>query len=506
MMVVADARGLLLLLGLTAVHSFAAGGAFFVSVEDTLSAELGRDLTIPCTTNADLMQLTVQWYIVKAEGRTRVYYKKVDVKLPSDDPLYKGRLSIVDGVSLVVKNVSLVDQREFICSITFGTTEAKSTQVNVYANPRLELSPSTEPLIVNNEFQKVAVCVAKDGYPEPKIVWFKNSNPINEDVEVEPEVKKNNQGLFTVSSMLRLRPQKTDKGSLIHCSVTTVDGTTEIETPPATMVTVHYPPEAVSLEVFPNFVKEGDTVTLTCVTDAFPPPTYTFFRGSTRVAAACNNNTCKISYINRHQGGVYKCEAHYTASPMQTTAKAERQINVHYLCVSTCLCFTPDIERLRIMGIPDGEVNAGDNITMTCSASSSGNITYHWNKDGERKEDGRVLTRLHVSSYDSGSYMCVAQLAEGSMSVDETVTITVKGFAIWIWIIIACGAAAAILIIVIIAVHICKKNKRGEMNLNEDHSETVAAGVPLRSLEENGTEEKDSTADAEITADVIINT
>ncbi|CAN0372298.1 unnamed protein product [Lampetra planeri] len=489
MMVVADARGLLLLLGLTAVHSFAAGGTFFVSVEDTLSAELGRDLTISCTTDADLMKLAVQWYIVKPEGRTRVYFKKAEVKFPSDDPLYKGRLSIVDGVSLVVKNVSLVDQREFICSITLGATEAKSTHVNVYANPRLELSPSTEPLIVNNEFQKVAVCVAKDGYPEPKIVWFKNSNPINEDVEVEPEVKKNNQGLFTVSSMLRIRPQKTDKGSMIHCSVTTVDGTTEIETPPATMVTVHYPPEAVSLEVFPNFVKEGDTVTLTCVTDAFPPPTYTFFRESTLLPAASNNNTCKISYINRHQGGVYKCEAHYTASPMQTTAKAERQINVHY------------IERLRIMGIPDGEVNAGDNITMTCSASSSGNITYHWNKDGERKEDGRVLTRLHVSSYDSGSYTCVAQLAEGSMSVDKTVTITVKGLEMWI-IIVACGGAV-VLIILISIVLICKKNKRGKMNVNEDRNDTVPEEIPLRDGE-NRTEEKNSTADAENTAGIPV--
>ncbi|XP_061417466.1 CD166 antigen-like isoform X2 [Lethenteron reissneri] len=493
MMMVADARGLLLLLGLTAVHSFAAGGTFFVSVEDTLSAELGRDLKIPCTTDADLMKLAVQWYIVKPEGRTRVYFKKAEVKFPSDDPLYKGRLSIVDGVSLVVKNVSLVDQREFICSITLGATEAKSTHVNVYANPRLELSPSTEPLIVNNEFQNVAVCVAEDGYPEPKIVWFKNSNPINEDVEVEPEVKKNNQGLFTVSSVLRIRPQKTDMGSLIHCSVTTVDGTTEIETPPATTVTVHYPPEAVSLEVFPNFIKEGDTVTLTCVTDAFPPPTYTFFKGSTRVAAACNNNTCKIPYINRHQGGVYKCEAHYTASPMQTTAKAERQINVHY------------IERLRIMGIPDGEVNAGDNITMTCSASSSGNMTYHWNKDGERKEDGSVLTRLHVSSYDSGSYTCVAQLAEGSMSVDKTVTITVKGLEMWI--IIACGAAAAVVVLIIplSIVLICKKNKRGEMTVNEDRNDTVPEEIPLTDVE-NRTEEKNSTADAEIAADVIINT
>ncbi|XP_032802816.2 CD166 antigen-like isoform X1 [Petromyzon marinus] len=495
--VVADARRLLLLLlGLAAVLSFAAGGAFFVFVEDTLSAELGRDLTIPCTTDADLMKLAVQWYIVKAEGRTRVYFKKAGVTFPSEDPLYQGRLSIVDGVSLVVKNVSLVDQREFICSITLAATEAKSTKVNVYANPRLELSPSTEPLIVNNKFQKVADCVAKDGYPEPKIVWFKNSNPIIEDAEVMPVVTKNNQGLFTVTSVLRMRPQKTDKGSLINCCVMTGGGNTEIEAPLATMVTIHYPPEGVSLEVFPNFIKEGDTVTLTCVTDAFPPPTYAFFQGETLLAETGNKNTFKMPYINRRQGGVYKCEARYTSSPMQTTAKAERQINVHY------------IERLRIMGIPDGEVNKGDNITMTCSASSSGNITYHWNKDGERKEDGRILSRLHVTSYDSGSYTCVAQLAEGSMSVDETVTITVKGLAIWI--IGACIAAAAVILIVLITVLvICRKNKRGEMNLNEDHSDTMAAGIPLRSVEENGAGEKDSTTDAEIPAgipDVIINT
>uniref|UniRef100_S4RI95 Ig-like domain-containing protein n=1 Tax=Petromyzon marinus TaxID=7757 RepID=S4RI95_PETMA len=406
-----------------------AGGAFFVFVEDTLSAELGRDLTIPCTTDADLMKLAVQWYIkfsVKAEGRTRVYFKKAGVTFPSEDPLYQGRLSIVDGVSLVVKNVSLVDQREFICSITLAATEAKSTKVNVYVSSKSSPGIVSKYRATYREQQiskeyNVADCVAKDGYPEPKIVWFKNSNPIIEvkieNAEVMPVVTKNNQGLFTVTSVLRMRPQKTDKGSLINCCVMTGGGNTEIEAPLATMVTIHlsYPPEGVSLEVFPNFIKEGDTVTLTCVTDAFPPPTYAFFQGETLLAETGNKNTFKMPYINRRQGGVYKCEARYTSSPMQTTAKAERQINVHY------------IERLRIMGIPDGEVNKGDNITMTCSASSSGNITYHWNKDGERKEDGRILTRLHVTSYDSGSYTCVAQLAEGSMSVDETVTITVKG-------------------------------------------------------------------------------
>ncbi|XP_078713484.1 CD166 antigen-like [Lampetra fluviatilis] len=187
--------------------------------------------------------------------------------------------------------------------------------------------------------------------------------------------------MFTVSSMLKIRPQET---------------------------------EPTILEVSPsNFIQEGDTVTLTCVTyGLLPHIIYTFFQESTQLGDERTENVWTIPDIKRNQNGVYSCQARDT---VETTVRAEHDINVHY------------IERLQILGIPDGEVNEGDNIMMTCSASSSGNITYHWNKDGKRKEDGHILTRLHVSSLDSGAYTCVAQLEDGSMSVAKTVTITVKG-------------------------------------------------------------------------------
>ncbi|XP_078451659.1 CD166 antigen-like isoform X2 [Lampetra planeri] len=403
---------LLLLLLITPPQCFVEGGSFQVFVEDTVVAPSGTDLKIICRANVDVEKAALQWYIMTAEGRKRVYYKKGHVTYPSDNQDYRNRLSIVDDFSLLVRNVIPLDEREFICSITLGTTEANSTHVKIFAFPDLKLSESTHPLFIDNTFQKVADCVA-EGYPQPELAWFKTWKRIYEsrDVEIKTNVTRNDIGMFTVSSMLKIRPQETGTTSPFHCSIMTPDGAVECMSSIDIRLTVNKP---TILEVSPsNFIQEGDTVTLTCVTyGLLPHIIYTFFQESTQLGDERTENVWTIPDIKRNQNGVYSCQARDT---VETTVRAEHDINVHY------------IERLQILGIPDGEVNEGDNIMMTCSASSSGNITYHWNKDGKWNEDGHILTRLHVSLSDSGSYTCVAGLVEGSIFVDKTENIIVKG-------------------------------------------------------------------------------
>uniref|UniRef100_A0A7N8YL54 Si:ch211-79k12.1 n=1 Tax=Mastacembelus armatus TaxID=205130 RepID=A0A7N8YL54_9TELE len=72
------------------------------------------------------------------------------------------------------------------------------------------------------------------------------------------------------------------------------------------------------------------------------------------------------------------------------------------------------------------KVQPGDDVVLRCSASSSEEPSYSWNKDGsEWKLLSSKLTLKKVSAMDEGLYTCMANHSVQSLSKKRTISITV---------------------------------------------------------------------------------
>ncbi|XP_048093039.1 B-cell receptor CD22-like, partial [Alosa alosa] len=155
-------------------------------------------------------------------------------------------------------------------------------------------------------------------------------------------------------------------------------------------------------------IAEGSRVTLTCSTDANPPPqTYSWYKGTiplsirdkvltfTVGAEHSGKYTCQVTNINGHSTSHYK-ELHVTYGP-----------------------------RIPVIVIdPPGQIVAGCLVNLTCSTDANPPPhTYSWYKrEGTIQLNYRekVLTFSNVRSEDSGNYSCQATNTYGSNTSPNT--------------------------------------------------------------------------------------
>ncbi|KAM9495005.1 B-cell receptor CD22-like [Clarias gariepinus] len=146
---------------------------------------------------------------------------------------------------------------------------------------------------------------------------------------------------------------------------------------------------------------EGDSVTLSCSSDANPPVlTYTWFKK--RAAAntlLTTGQNYSISDINSQHSGLYYCTAHNQLGQHNSTPTL---LDVLYSPKNT-----------RAVVLSSGDTVEGDSVTLSCSSDANPPVlTYSWFKQRAAADTllttGQNYSISNISSQHSGLYYCTA--------------------------------------------------------------------------------------------------
>ncbi|XP_063065482.1 sialoadhesin-like, partial [Engraulis encrasicolus] len=170
-------------------------------------------------------------------------------------------------------------------------------------------------------------------------------------------------------------------------------------------VTVLYSPRNTSASVSPpGNIVEGDSVTLTCSSDANPPVhNYTWYKigtGETTVGTARHYN---VSEIRPEDNGHYYCRVENSIGSSNSTIL---HVNVSYSPRNTLVSI-----------IPTGHIDEGNSVTLTCTSDANPPVhTYTWYNVNRKKPIGSGQNYIinHIRAGDSGQYYCRVENSIGS--------------------------------------------------------------------------------------------
>lgn len=385
-----------------------------VEVKSGSRAEILCRCVVTDQPNVVIVQLFV---ITKKSGsRQRIYYSDGSAETMDSSTHFEGRISVKrsrtgeatsgsahsEDILLTVDDVRLDDQGEYICQVNAMSAGNKegTTQLVVFVSPEtVVIQGGTSVNSVTDELpSKIAECEARNSYPKPTIVWYRNHTPLQDDeglVIIRHRETQESSGLFTVQSDLQLKVAKEDKDASFYCEVNyfVPGGRQNMKESERINITVHYPPSSVSLvQISPKgLVKEGDTVEIQCHSDGYPPPAITFRREGKEEELASDLGLLALRHVTRADSGTYHCNSLDYASFEE--AKGKIDLQVHHL--DHAVTYPKDMVVVQ-----------GENMTATCNAQSSLPTDTVWYKDGVQVGEGHTLDLQNATFDSAGEYIC----------------------------------------------------------------------------------------------------
>uniref|UniRef100_A0A672YDG1 Ig-like domain-containing protein n=1 Tax=Sphaeramia orbicularis TaxID=375764 RepID=A0A672YDG1_9TELE len=366
--------------------------------------------SLECINMLTLAMLVIIFLLEEQGTRKRVAFRSEGGEGKSDEgtPL-SSRVTIGDDSSLTIKVVQPSDELTYICQVTAGPAGVGdgATQLKVFFAPeKPELTkPSSQAIYIGgSESSEVCnKCVSMNGHPQPRIIWFKDNNPLAEvkdktqETYMVPSVVKEASGLFTIQSTLYMRPTKADKDSVFYCVVEYLMPQNQIRKKMSDKISINlnYPSETATFVLLNTTpVKEGDTVTMKCETDGNPQPEFDFTKDGNNIKGEGGLLTLKS--VKRTDAGEYMCQA-------TDFDNLDADLN---------------IDPVSVTPVEPQVVMLGDKVEWQCKTKASAAHTVHWKKVSS-------ITRFPMIKQES---MCVGAVPSvPGLTAEASVNLTVKG-------------------------------------------------------------------------------
>ncbi|XP_046719589.1 melanoma cell adhesion molecule b isoform X4 [Silurus meridionalis] len=380
---------------------------FEVSMEDRVEVLLGEVAEIPCLYNlkgsANLP--TIQWFVKSAGGnRVRIYHRDNNKEIVDQGTGFSGRINIShswEGILgnsvLIINPVRVSDEREFICQVNVdGGSDEGLTRLLVFNNPSFPIIEAGQYASISEPLNKIGSCEVSNGYPAPKITWYKERTPLYtspQNVDIRNRVTENSNGLYSVHSELYLTVEKQDKDAYFYCEVTYfLPGAEKMIESKHINITILYPTSEVTmfLDSPELLVKEGDSIEIICQGDGNPQPVKSFTHNNEAIDTDLDKLV--LSNVTRVNSGIYECSCLDTTTFDSITGNLT--LMVHFL---DPVVITPEN--------PDS-LDEGEDLNLTCNAMSSLPTQTFWYKDNVRLEEGHELRLDNASFATAGDYVC----------------------------------------------------------------------------------------------------
>ncbi|XP_063291522.1 B-cell receptor CD22-like [Pelobates fuscus] len=375
---------------------------------ESIQALGGSCVEIPCSfTYKEDDDFNLIWFMYHFTSYPQIFNKR----LPSAvEPEYKGRTSMVgngkNSCSLRIDNVK--SSEYYYPGID---TNINSYKVNNGKRIRVEVSDSffmpaikgaddiQEGKTISMSCSVTHTCASSP----PSLEWNKAGHPISvqhEDISG---------GYWRVQSEIRYSPSYQDHNTSLRCTATFQNGKRFYQ---YIILNIKFPPKNTGIKVLDKTeMREGDTVTLQCITRANPAPSsYEWYKVEKNSTTKLKKNAEKLQILNVNlDSNKYYCSAR---NELGTGNSSIIELPVKY----------------RAKGVRIHLEKQGDSVKMEC-VFSSGNpepTQYAWLHNGSLKHNKtEKILIIKATVISSGNYQCEVSNDVGkSMSEPVTVTIT----------------------------------------------------------------------------------
>uniref|UniRef100_A0A8C6WN99 Basal cell adhesion molecule (Lutheran blood group) n=1 Tax=Neogobius melanostomus TaxID=47308 RepID=A0A8C6WN99_9GOBI len=404
-------------------------GGVTVKVNPTVEVMKGDAVKLPCTHTVSPPSSTIiaEWFIEEQETRKRIAFRQGGQSKSDEDTPLSNRVSIGEDFTLTITSVQSSDELKFFCQVTAGPAGVgeAATELKVFFAPeKPELTkPSSQAIYVDQpSSSEIGICVSRNGHPQPRIIWFKDDQPLPEVKDRDqktymvPSMVKEASGLFTVESKLYMNPTKADKDSKFYCMVEykMLGGQVQQKKSDSIAINLNYPSATATFSLLNTTpIKEGDTVTMKCETDGNPQPEFDFTKDGKSISG--EGGMLVLKSIKRTDAGEYHCNA-IDFDNLEAELSGKISLSVHY------------IDPVSVTPTEPQMVMLGDKVEWQCKTKGSAPHTVQWKKGSEVLSQDGTLSIQEVSYDKAGEYMCVGAVPSvpGLMS-QASVNLTVKG-------------------------------------------------------------------------------
>uniref|UniRef100_A0A3Q3GU27 B-cell receptor CD22 n=1 Tax=Kryptolebias marmoratus TaxID=37003 RepID=A0A3Q3GU27_KRYMA len=307
------------------------------------------------------------------EGETLNLTCSVDSFPPSD--VMWAKFGTENLFSVSISNVTLDVSGLYICTAKHGNkTLSKTVNITVNKSP----SPSSGNTVHFKEGDQIVLeCNVKRSNPQPDtFIWKRNGKDVGKGKTYEfNQIKPEDGGNYTCEARNSV---SSGKSKSLHLQV-------------------QFPPTNVQLTLPPE-VKEGQSITITCTAESFPPSNFKILRSSLSNSQSSENiSTSSANERNTFthtfdatlaHAGSYICEV---SNSEGTNHSAKRKLEV--------------------------KLKENESFSLNCNGQSNPPITsYTWMKKTDNKNIGRtsVYTVKSASPSDGGLYSCEAKNTIGT--------------------------------------------------------------------------------------------
>ncbi|XP_015760644.1 PREDICTED: hemicentin-1-like isoform X4 [Acropora digitifera] len=278
-----------------------------------------------------------------------------------------------------------------------GYTRSASYTVDIKVKfaPHIKRLSSNQTLDEGNDAS--FTCEA-EAYPIPiTFNWFKNLTKISGNAEFSI-VSSGSESRLTVRQITK------DSASWYRCSGQNTVGTGEKK---SVLLEVRYPPKTVTVTTSPSKVNEGQSMTLTCHSDGFPDPAFSW-KFNNRVLNGALKRDFLLANTEVKDSGNYTC----VVTNSKGTNHFTKVVSVQY---------KPTVTHFKT-GNAENSAVIGRDVTLTCSANGFSIPQYIIKRNKTeviRNAPGTFVVRNVQLSAESDTYSCEPFNDQGSGPIKE---------------------------------------------------------------------------------------